>query len=64
MLINLNNKSENAKRIPHTYQVGDLVVVKAETNHKYDTRLPYSEPRTIEKVYANGTVKLRQIPVG
>jgi len=61
MLINLNNKRENAKRIPHTYQVGDLVVVKEETNRKYDTRLPYSEPRTIEKVYANGTVKLRQV---
>ena len=60
-LINLNNKRENAKRIPHNYKVGDLVVVKAETNRKYDTRLPYSGPQTIEKVYANGTVKLRQV---
>jgi transposase InsO family protein len=59
-LINKNNKRENATRIPHTYQVGDLVVIKADENRKYDTRLPYSTPRTVEKVYANGTVKLRQ----
>jgi hypothetical protein len=60
-LINKNNKRENATRIPHTYQVGDMVVIKADPNRKYDTRLPYSDPRTIEKVYANGTVKLRQV---
>jgi hypothetical protein len=42
MLINLNTKRENAKHIPHTYQVGGLIVVKEDTNRKYDTRLPYS----------------------
>jgi hypothetical protein len=59
-LIDKNNKRENATHIPHTYQVGDLVVIKADENCKYDTRLPYATPRTVKKVYANGTVKLRQ----
>ena len=59
-LINKNNKRENATRIPHTYQVGDLVVIKADENRKYDTRLPYSAPHTIERFCANGTVKLSQ----
>jgi transposase InsO family protein len=60
-LIDKNNKRENATRIPHQYQVGDQVLVKADLNRKYDTRLPYSAPHTIERVYANGTVKLRQV---
>ena len=33
-LINKNNKRENASRIPHTYQVGDMVVIKADPNRK------------------------------
>jgi len=60
-LIDKNSKRENATRIPHQYQVGDQVLVKADLNRKYDTRLPYSAPHTIETVYANGTVKLRQV---
>jgi hypothetical protein len=55
-LINKNNKRENATHILHTYQVRDLVVIKADENRKYDTHTPYSTPRTIEKVYANQMV--------
>ena len=61
MLLNLNNIRENAEHIPHTYQVDDLIVVKTDTSRKYGTRLPYSLPRVIEMVYANGTVKLIQV---
>jgi hypothetical protein len=32
LLINKNNKLENATHIPHTYSVGDQVVIKADLN--------------------------------
>jgi hypothetical protein len=59
-LILQNNKRENAKRKPHTYRVGDEVVIKAgATNkHGYD---PYLGPMRITQVDDNGTVKLIKV---
>ena len=54
--INKNNEKENKKRIPHNYQVGDLVLLKVGTENKYET--PYSGPFQILKVHKNGTVEL------
>ena len=54
-IIAKNNDAENARRIPHTYQIGDRVLIKRGTENKYEA--PYEGPYTIKKVYDNGTVK-------
>ena len=59
-LILQNNKRENAKRIPHTYNVGDVVVVKAGVKRKHG-KDPYLGPMRITQVYDNGTVKLVKV---
>ena len=55
-LIFKNNKAENAKRTPHTYMVGDKVLLRRGTENKYET--PYQGPYTITKVNENGTVRM------
>jgi len=55
-----NNKRENAKRKPHTYNVGDVVVVKAGKGRKHGSN-PYLDPMRITQVYDNGTVKLIKV---
>jgi hypothetical protein len=40
-----NIKAENAKRIHHTYNIGDKVLLKRGTENKYET--PYQGPFTI-----------------
>jgi hypothetical protein len=40
-----NNKAENAKRIPHTYHIGDKVLL-------------YQGPFTVTQVNENGTVRM------
>lgn len=56
-IIQKNNKAENAKRTPHTYSVGDKVLLRRGTENKYEA--PYSGPYTILKVNDNGTVRLK-----
>jgi hypothetical protein len=56
-LIRKNNLIENAKRIPHRYQVGDQVMLEHHRANKYEQ--PYKGPFTITKVNNNGTVRLR-----
>jgi hypothetical protein len=51
-----NNKAENAKRTPHTYNVGDKVLIKRGTEKKYET--PYQGPYTITQANENGTVRM------
>jgi transposase InsO family protein len=41
-IIEKNNKRENAKRIKHTYKVGDKVFLSKETEFKYEA--PFSGP--------------------
>ncbi len=55
--INENNTRENEKRIPHTYTVGDKVLLQRGTENKYES--PYEGPYTILKVNDNGTVQLQ-----
>ncbi len=56
-VIERNNKAENAKRIPHTYNVGDKVLLKRGTENKYEA--PYQGPYTILQINENGTVRLK-----
>src|SRR6187200_3150469 len=56
-LIEKNNKAENAKRIEHSYKVGDPVLIKRGTENKYESL--YRSPYNILKVNDNGTVCLR-----
>ena len=57
LLIHKNNQIENSKRIPHTYCVGDLVMLENHRATKMET--PYVGPYRIEQVNTNGTVRLR-----
>jgi transposase InsO family protein len=56
-IIEKNNGAENAKRIPHTYSVGDQVLLRRGTENKYE--MPYQGPYTILRVNDNGTVRLK-----
>jgi hypothetical protein len=51
-----NNKKENAKRIPYTYNVGDQVMVK-EDPHRKLSGARFSGPYTVTQVNDNGTVQ-------
>ena len=62
-LIHQNNRQENAKRIPHNYAVGDLVMIKENPNRKHGSP-QYSGPLTVTAVYDNGTVQLSKATNG
>ena len=54
-----SNQRENSKRIRHTYNVGDLV---SKDRNQLQPKLhrPRDGPYTVEKVYSNGTLKIRK----
>jgi hypothetical protein len=56
-IIRKNNRIENSKRIPHHYQVRDLVMLENNRANKYEQ--PYSGPYHITQVNTNGTVCLK-----
>ena len=56
-LINKNNLRENSKRKHHTYQKGELVMLRIGSENKYER--PYEGPHRILRVNTNGTVKLQ-----
>ena len=56
-LIVQNNRRENAKRIEHTYNVEDKVMIRQDPSRKHGSAL-YKGPYTVTRVYDNGTVKL------
>jgi hypothetical protein len=58
-----NNKRENAKRIPHTYNVGDQVMVKEDPHRKLEGAR-FSGPYTVNQVYDNRTVQLSKATNG
>ena len=53
-----NNERENARRTPHTYSVGDTVMVEQYQHRKYG-QPKYKGPYTVDRVNDNGTVRLR-----
>jgi hypothetical protein len=54
-----SNQRKNAKRINHTYCVGDLVS-KDQNQLQPKLHRPLDGPYTIDKVYTNGTLKIRK----
>ena len=57
-LIQQNNDRENAKRIPHTYNVNDTVMIEQYQHRKYG-QPRFKGPYIIDRVNDNGTVRLR-----
>ena len=55
-IIHNNNERENAKRILHTYQIGDRIMLKKYIQHKYGGP-EYEGPYAITTVNDNGTVR-------
>ena len=55
----MNNKRENAKRIPHTYQVNDKVLLVLPKRTKHGEQ-EYDGPFTIITRHNNGTVKIQK----
>jgi hypothetical protein len=54
--IEKNNEVENAKCIPHTYNLGDKVLIRRGTENKYE--VPYEAPYTFKKTNDNGRYSL------
>ena len=54
-----SNQRENAKRIRHTYKIGDLV---SKDRNQIQPKLhrPRDGPYTVEKIYSNGVLKIRK----
>jgi hypothetical protein len=58
-LIVQNNKRENAKRKPHTYQVNDTVKILLDPNRKHGVDR-YQGPWVVQQVNDNGTLRLKR----
>ena len=58
-LINLNNKRENAKQIPHQYQINDKVLLARKKRTKHGER-EYDGPFTVLAVHDNGSIKIQR----
>ena len=54
--INKNNVAENAKRIPHQYQIGDKILIKNDPSRKFGSNA-YSGPYRVTSVRNNGTLR-------
>ena len=58
-LIEQNNIRENAKRIKHTYNIGDNILITTDPQDpKYDEK--YLGPYPVVQVNDNGTIKYRK----
>ena len=59
-LIIQNNKRENSRRKPHTYNIGDKVMVSEDPSRKHGADR-YSGPYTVSRVNDNGTLTLSKV---
>ena len=55
----MNNQRENTKRIPHTYQVNDKVLLERVKKSKYGEK-EYDGPFTVLAVHDNGSAKIQK----
>ena len=55
-IIKKNNLQENKKCIPHTYEVGDLIIMSNKKARKME--LPYRGPYAVTELFDNGTVRV------
>ena len=60
-LINLNNARENRKRIPHDYNIGDMILVSRNERSKHGER-EKNGPYPIVQVNNNGTLRYDKGP--
>ena len=51
--------AENAKLIPHTYQVGDKILIKEDPNRKFGKNA-YSGSYQVTNVRNNGTLRYQK----
>ena len=58
-LIDQNNARENAKRIPHEYNVGDSILYRVPVDAKFSQH-EWTGPYRLRNVYNNGSVKIRR----
>ena len=58
-LINENNRRENAKRQPYSYEVGDKILIRDAQKHKFG-RDPYAGPYVICRINDNGTIQYQK----
>ena len=59
-----NNKRENQNRIPHSYQIGDQVLLDIRDTSKSNYGInPFDGPFTVKHVNDNGTVVLQMSAV-
>ena len=54
-----NNRKENARRIPHKYNVGDLVL-KSDDSITPTMQRPYEGPFKVDKAWDNGAVTIKR----
>jgi hypothetical protein len=57
-IINKSNRRENASRIRHEYNVGDMVLITNVGKRKLD--MPHQGPYPVTQVYTNGTLEVRR----
>ena len=57
--INKNNATENAKRIPHHYQIGDKILLKEDPHRKFGKNA-YSGPYHVTRIGNNGTLRYQK----
>jgi hypothetical protein len=56
-IIKKNNQRENSKCLPHTYRVGDKVLLERNQPNKLER--PYEGPYLVQQVNTNGTLRLK-----
>jgi hypothetical protein len=57
-IINKSNRCENASRIRHEYNMGDMVLITNIGKCKLD--MPHQGPYPVTQVYTNGTLEVRR----
>ena len=58
-LINQNNPKENAKRIPHRYNLGDAILYRVPVDGKFSQH-EWTGPYRILNVFNNRSVRIRR----
>ena len=58
-IIHNNDERENARRIPHTYQIDDKIMLKKYNQYKYGGP-EYEGPCAITMVNDNGIVRIQR----
>ena len=58
--IKRNNKKENAGRMPHTYKIGDKILLEKPKTVRRKLESPRTGPYEVTQVYTNGTIRIQR----